>query len=137
MDRRITVLIADDDQYRLRFLPKICQRLGCRVETATDDKEIIGRLAEAAFDCIVVHVTLLDIVTAQLDRVTQTTGSRPVVVGTTSRVIDVDQRGKLFQVGDKLLATGTVDVFLRQPISSEDLELALDQVQSLIAKRCP
>ncbi len=138
MDRpRTMVLIVDDDQYTLRFLPRDCQRFGCHVETATSAQAAFDCLAMRTVDCIVIDVKLIGDLDAMLrdgrgkGRISDRT---PLIVAMTTRVVDIDECGKMRNVGERLLTSGAASLFLPKPITRDGLAQVLCQVRELIAE---
>ncbi|MEZ5307847.1 MAG: sigma-54 dependent transcriptional regulator [Pyrinomonadaceae bacterium] len=89
MDRRLTILIADDDPVFLKLLPAELALHGFSISTATGGKAVLDVLLKKDFDVVVLDVDLPDISGLEvLERIRMEPGSPEVIMVTADKSLE-------------------------------------------------
>jgi CheY-like chemotaxis protein len=121
----LRILVAEDDPFNSRHLERLLGRRGHAVRVATDGRQALDLVDEAAFDVVLldVHMPELDgfqVARAIRDRERATGGHLPVIA-LTARARPEDR--------ERCLAAG-MDDYLAKPVRPAELFAAIDRVIS-------
>lgn len=124
LDRRLTVLVAEDNLVNQKLLTRILQRLGCQFQIANNGAEAVELFSKAPFD-----IVLMDCQMPICDGYEATAAIRQMekdnrkikvpIVALTAHAASVDR--------DRCFAAG-MDVYLTKPISVERLREVLSGI---------
>jgi two-component system, sensor histidine kinase and response regulator len=134
-DRAITrrfdldVLVADDDPVGQRVVRKMLQRLGCRVQLASDGREAVDLVEAHRFDLVLMDCQMPSLngfdATAQI-RKRESTTARTTIVAVTAHAMSGDR--------ERCLAAG-MDDHLSKPFTLGQLEAFVARVTNPASAR--
>jgi CheY-like chemotaxis protein len=115
------VLLADDNEINILLGQELLQRLGCRVTTAANGRQALGRLEEAHFELILMDCRMPEMdgykATAEIRRRNVTlNGQRVPIIALTANAAEGDRQ--------RCLDAG-MDDYLTKPFRRRDLERVL------------
>jgi two-component system, sensor histidine kinase len=122
-DRSGRVLIVEDNPINRELAAEIVQAAGCTVDTAADGEQALARIAEGAFDLVLMdwHMPIMDGISAtrRLRIMEEAQGrTRLPVVALTASVLPGDREA---------CAAAGMDDFVAKPFSYEELIALLDR----------
>lgn len=121
--RKIRVLLAEDNAVNQEVAIALLEDLGCSVKLANDGVEAVAAAQCERFDVIFMDVQMPNLggleATAQIREWERRAGVRTRIVAMTAHALKSD--------GQRCLAAG-MDDFLSKPVSIERIEAALDRV---------
>lgn len=123
-DRKLAILVVEDNAINLRLITAALTRAGHKVDTATDGQIALDKFRENSYDAI-----LMDIMMPVMDGLTSTReirkveaernggkGSRVKIIAITANAFE-DDRNKFFESG--------MDFYMNKPIEIEELNRIL------------
>jgi PAS domain S-box-containing protein len=124
-DRRLRVLLAEDNPVNRKLAVRLLERRGHNVTIATNGREALNVLAETSFDVILMDVQMPEMdgfeATAAIRRREAVTGQRTPIVAMTAYAMKGDR--------ERCLAAG-MDGYVSKPIRAWDLFEAVEAVGS-------
>ncbi len=123
-DRKLAILVVEDNAINLRLITAALTRAGHNVDTATDGQIALDKFKENSYDAI-----LMDIMMPVMDGLTSTReirkiesekisgkGNRVKIIAITANAFE-DDRNKFFESG--------MDFYMNKPIEIEELNRIL------------
>lgn len=119
-DKKLTILVVEDNAINLRLITAALVRFGHKVDTATDGSIAVTKVREQDYDVI-----LMDIMMPVMDGLTATKlirtmekerhreeGRRAMIIAITANAFE-DDRAKFFEAG--------MDHYMNKPVEIEEL----------------
>jgi len=123
-EKKLTILVVEDNAINLRLITAALTRVGHKVDTATDGHIALDKFRENSYDAI-----LMDIMMPVMDGLTATReirkleaernpaeGKRVKIIAITANAFE-DDRNKFFECG--------MDYYMNKPIEIEELSRIL------------
>ena len=120
-DRRLHVLLVDDNEVNREVLTEMLRRLGHDVASAVDGEQGQTRLESGAYDAVFMDVQLPGIDGLELTRRFRATGNTTPVIGITAHTSRLDR--------DRCIAAG-MNAVLAKPVFAHQLEDTLSTIAS-------
>jgi DNA-binding NtrC family response regulator len=119
MDRRLTVMILDDEEVVCARLKPVLEKAGYSVETFTDSRQAKERLAQKQFDIVVTDLKMANIDGLELSRFAQERWPQvKVIIISAFATVDVTRMA---------LQAGVRDV-ISKPFRIAQLKEAIDRI---------
>ena len=120
-NRKMTVLIVDDNEINREVAGMMVEKLGCQFETATNGEEALEKIAATKFDIVLMdmQMPIMGGVEATKKIISKWQDDRPIIVAMTANVLK--------QAKDECRKAG-MDNYLSKPITSRALEKLFDSL---------
>jgi signal transduction histidine kinase len=119
---RFHILLVEDNQTNLLFVKRILEKIGYRVDTATNGREAIEFLEDDVFDCVLMDVQMpvMDGVEATRAIRSSDTGWKDIpIIALTAHALEGD-RERFIEAG--------MDAYLSKPVRREDLQKVIRDI---------
>jgi len=121
-DKRVSVLVAEDNPVNQEVCREILEYLGCRVQLVSNGREAVEKVSRARHDLVFMDYQMPEMDGVQATRLIRTaersTGIHTTIIALTARAMEGDR--------EQCLAAG-MDDYLSKPFSIEDMKAVLDR----------
>jgi signal transduction histidine kinase/CheY-like chemotaxis protein len=119
---RTRVLVAEDNAVNQRLVKRLLEKIGCRVDIASDGREAVRMATEQSYKIIFMDCSMPEMdgyqATAELRRLQAASGQHVPIIAFTANAMDED-RARCLKAG--------MDDFLTKPVRGDELRTMLER----------